>query len=162
MATLTALKFPTADGADRALEILIGLQKQELIRLEDAATVSWPAGAKKPKTRQAVNTTAAGALGGTFWGMLFGLIFFMPLLGAAVGALSGALSGYFMDIGINDDFIKEVRTQVTEGSSALFALSSNAVVDRVIPELKGLSPEVISTNLSADDEQKLRDAFAEA
>ena len=49
--------------------------------VEDAATVSWPSGAKKPKTRQLHSLTGAGALGGMFWGMLFGLMFFVPLLG---------------------------------------------------------------------------------
>ncbi len=45
--------------------------------MQDAATVSWEEGKKKPKTRQGNNTTAVGALGGTFWGLLFGLLFFV-------------------------------------------------------------------------------------
>ena len=82
MATLTAWAFNTVDGAEQASQRLQGLQSQELIKLQDAAVVSWEPGKKKPKTRQLSNMTAAGALGGTFWGMLFGLIFFVPLLGA--------------------------------------------------------------------------------
>ena len=52
MATLTVLKFPTADGADTMLGTLQALQKQQLITIQDAAIVTWPAGKKKPKTRQ--------------------------------------------------------------------------------------------------------------
>lgn len=160
MATMTALKFATPDGAEQALETLTGLQRQALIQIHDAAVVSWPAGKKKPRTRQAVPTTAAGALDGAFWGMLFGLIFFMPFLGAAIGAATGALAGTFTDVGIDDGFINQVREQVTEGSSALFLLSSDAVADRVIPALKALGPEVIASNLSHAQEEQLRAAFA--
>ena len=66
MATLTVFKFDTPDGAEKALGLMQSLQKQNLIQLQDAATVSWPQGAKKPKTKQAVNLGAAGALNGAF------------------------------------------------------------------------------------------------
>ena len=75
--------------------------------------------------------TATGALGGTFWGMLFGLIFFVPLLGAAIGAGIGALAGSMTDVGIDDSFINSVKQRVTPGTSALFVLSSDAVIDRI-------------------------------
>jgi uncharacterized membrane protein len=159
MATLTVLKFNSAEGADQALSRLIELQKQELIKLQDAAVVSWPAGKKRPTTRQAANLAAAGALNGAFWGLLFGLLFFIPLFGMAIGAGMGALTGAFSDFGINDAFIKDVREQVTEGTSALFTLSNDAVVDRVVPELKSLQPEVIASNLSAEQEAKLKELF---
>lgn len=87
MATLTVLKFHEADAADKGLELLKDLQKRALIKLHDAAIVTWPEGAKKPKTRQLLDLTAAGAWDGAFWGMLFGLIFFVPFFGAAVGGL---------------------------------------------------------------------------
>ena len=93
MATLTVWKFDTPDGADAAEATLERLAKQELIKIHDAATVSWAVGRKKPKTRQLNSLTGAGALGGAFWGLLFGLIFFVPLLGMAVGAAAGALGG---------------------------------------------------------------------
>ena len=87
MATLMVLKFDQPDEAEKALETLKPMQKQELIRMRDAAVVSWPAGRKGPITRQhGPSTVGAGALGGGFWGLLLGLIFFVPLLGAAVGA----------------------------------------------------------------------------
>ena len=161
MATLTATKFPTPQGADEALDKLQKLQAQELIEVLDAAVVSWEPGRKKPKTRELRSTTGAGALGGGFWGMLFGLIFFVPILGLAVGAAAGALMGSLSDAGISKDFIEDVRQRVTPGTSALFLLSSNAVLDRVRDEFRGSDAEIITTNLSTDQEQKLRDAFAE-
>lgn len=163
MATLSVWKFETPEGADRCEEALAALQAQELIQVHDAATVSWEVGKKKPKTRQVRDTTKAGALGGTFWGLLFGLLFFVPLLGAAVGAAAGALGGALTDVGIDDSFIESVRSKVLPGTSALFLLSSGAVPDRVVAALteQGIHPELIQTNLSAEDEAKLRAAFSE-
>jgi uncharacterized membrane protein len=161
MATLTAWKFSTPYGADAALEKLEGLQAQQLIQVQDAAVVSWEVGRKKPKTRELHSTKRTGALGGGFWGLLFGLIFFVPILGLAIGAATGALMGSLTDVGISDDFIKSVREKVTPGTSALFLLSSDAVIDRIRAEFQGTEAELITTNLSADQEQKLREAFAD-
>ena len=162
MATLSVLKFNDLDGADRVLLALQGLQEQQMINLEDAAVVSWPQGNKKPTTRQLHSTASAGALGGAFWGFLFGLIFFVPFLGAAIGAGMGALTGSMADVGIDDDFINQVREKVTEGTSALFALTSGATApDKVIDELKQYDFEIISTNLPEEQENKLREAFAQ-
>jgi uncharacterized membrane protein len=158
MATLSVLKFNDPNGADRVLLALQGLQEQQIINLEDAAVVSWPQGNKKPTTRQLHG--GSGALGGAFWGFLFGLIFFVPFLGAAIGAAIGA--GSMADVGIDDDFIKQVREKVTEGTSALFALTTGATApDKIIDELKQYDFEIISTNLPEEQENKLREAFAQ-
>jgi uncharacterized membrane protein len=133
-----------------------------MITLEDAAVVSWPQGNKKPKTRQLHSTAGVGAMGGAFWGFLFGLILFIPFLGAAIGAGMGALSGSLANVGIDDDFIRQVREKVTPGTSALFALTSGATApERVIDELKQYDFEIISTNLPEEQENKLREAFAQ-
>jgi uncharacterized membrane protein len=161
MATLSVLKFDSATGADQGLALIQDLQKQALIKLHDAAVVTWPAGARKPKTRQLVDLASAGAWDGAFWGMLFGLIFFVPFFGAAIGCLMGALAGHFADYGIDDNFIKQVRDKVTPGSSALFLLTSDAVADRVVEAAKKLPKfELVSTNLPKEQEQRLREAFA--
>jgi uncharacterized membrane protein len=65
------------------------------------------------------------------------------------------------DVGISDSFIKTVRTKVTPGTSALFLLTSEAVVDRVREQFPGHEAELISTNMSAEQEAKLREAFAQ-
>ena len=161
MANLIVLKFPTAEGAETMLSTLENLQKQQLIQVQDAAIVSWPAGAKKPKTRQLSNMTAAGALGGAFWGMLFGLLFFIPFFGLAVGAAVGAIAGHYAKYGIDEKFINQVREKVTEGTSALFLLTSGAVVDRVAEAVKGQPFEIIQTNLSKEQEDQLRKDFGE-
>lgn len=159
-ATLTVWKFDTADGAELAERTLEQLARENLVTVHDAATVSWKDGAKKPKTHQMASTKGAGALGGAFWGMLFGLIFFVPLLGAALGAATGALSGSLTDVGIDDGFINKVRDHITPGTSALFVMTSDAVVDKVEEAFKQHQPsELVFTNLSDEQESALRQVF---
>ena len=162
MATLTVWKFDDPDAADTAATLMGSLAKQGLVQVHDAATVSWRPEAKKPKTRQLHSLTASGAASGMLWGMLFGLIFFVPFLGAAVGAASGALAGSLADVGIDDDFIAAVREQVTPGTSALFLMTTSAVMDkvRVAFEEQGLQPELIQSNLSTEQEAELREMIA--
>jgi uncharacterized membrane protein len=161
MATISVLKFHTSDGAKQALTTVQSLAKQQLVTLQDAAIVTWPDNKKKPKTEQLQSMTGVGALGGAFWGMLFGLIFLVPFLGAAIGAGMGALMGSMSDVGIDDDFIKSVQTNVTKGTSALFLMTSDATMDKVVDEMKHYDFEIITTNLSHEQEDALRQAFAD-
>jgi uncharacterized membrane protein len=160
-ASLTVWKFDTPQGAEHASKTLHDLARENLIVIHDAAVVEWEEGKKKPKTRQMHNLAGAGALGGVFWGMLFGLIFLVPFFGAAIGAATGALSGWLSDVGIDDAFIAEVREKVTPGTSAIFVLSSNAVMDKVKDAFAGEKPELLFTNLSNEQERALQEAFGE-
>jgi len=159
--TITAFKFDTPDGAEQMLALVQDLAKGQLITLDDAAIVTWPQGKKKPKTHQLTNLTGAGALSGAFWGMLFGLIFLIPFWGMTMGAAMGALAGKFSDYGIDDSFIKSVGKKATEGTSALFLMTSGAVMDKVSDAVKekGWKFEIISTNLSKEQEAQLREDF---
>ena len=161
MTTLTVWKFPDAEGADRGEATLEQFQQEGLITIHDAAVVSWPPGAKKPKTRQLNDLAGTRALAGSFWGLLLGFIFFVPLLGAAVGAATGALAGSMRDVGIDDDFIDSVRSEVQPGTSALFVMTSDAVQDRVREAFSEEKPTLLHTNLSGEEEARLRDYFAE-
>jgi uncharacterized membrane protein len=159
MSELVALAFGTEDGAERMRDRLVGLQREHLIKLSDAAVVTRDMGGKV-KVKQATSLVGAGALGGGFWGMLIGLLFFAPWLGLAVGAVTGALAGKFSDIGVDDKFIKDVGTTIKPGNSALFLLIEDVTPDRVMDELKDFKgAKVIKTSLSKEQEQRLKDAF---
>jgi uncharacterized membrane protein len=138
---------------------LIKMQRDYLIDLEDAVVaVKDPSG--KIKLHQATNLTATGAARGGFWGTLVGLIFLNPLLGLAVGAGTGAIAGALSDIGINDQFMKDLAATMKPGSSALFVLVRKATPDRVLEELRGTGGTVLKTSLSHEDEAKLQDALS--
>ncbi len=159
--SLTVITTPTMDGADEILEEISLLQKMELIKVADAATVKRNLDGK-PKVKQAVNLVGQGALGGAFWGMLIGFLFLMPWLGAAIGAASGALSGKAADFGIDDAFIKTVGGRIKPGTSALFLLTSDVVLDKVADALKAYEFEIIHTNLPAEQEAELKALFADS
>jgi uncharacterized membrane protein len=161
MATLTVWRFASWHEADQAIGTLEALDKQGLIKLIDAAAVSWEPDAKKPKTRQLHHLVRPRVRGGVFWGMLFGLIFAAPVAGAAIGGAAGGLSGALRDVGIDDEFIESARDQITPGTSALFLMSSDAMTDQVKTtlDLTGIRPHLIESNLSAEQEAALREMF---
>lgn len=161
MAHLTVWKFNKPDGASQALRTLKELQDEGLIGIQDGAIVEWPEGKRKPKTRQLDDVRGEWALHGGFWGFFFGLVFFMPVLGLAIGAGGGALAGTLRDVGIDDDFIKQIRTAVTPGTSALFLLSSGAVEQPIRQRFIGTHAELLYTDVGPEQEAKLREAFEE-
>jgi uncharacterized membrane protein len=160
MSQLVAIVFDNEITAFEMRAALVKMQKDYLIELEDAVVVTKDL---KGKTRldQAVNLTAAGAVGGGFWGMLIGLIFLNPLLGAAIGAGAGALSGRLNDIGLNDKMMKDIGQSFKPGSSALFVLVRSATADKVLAGLKDFTGrgKVFQTSLSKDDEVALREVL---
>ena len=131
-----------------------------MIKIQDEAIVTWSAGKKTPKTNALVNPAGVGALQSAFWGMVLGLIFFVPFFGLAVRAAMGALSDTMPDYGIRDDSIKQTREQVTAGTSALFQMTTDAVQDKVVEELKGHEFELIASKLTTEQEHQLRVPFA--
>jgi uncharacterized membrane protein len=158
MSNLFVITFQDTNGADRMLTAMADWQKQNLIKVDDAAVlIRKPDG--KPKIRQAKNLVGAGALGGAFWGMLIGLLFLAPWLGLAIGAGMGALGGKMAGTGIDKKFIDDVSNSIQPGNSALFAYTSHGVPDKILPQLKQFNGKLIQTSLSNEDEMKVREAF---
>jgi uncharacterized membrane protein len=158
MSTLVVIGYNDEFKAEEMRLKLRKLQKDYLIDLEDAV-VAVKDTAGKVTLHQAINLTAAGAIGGGFWGSLIGLIFLNPLVGAAIGAAAGAASGALTDLGIDDNFMKELAATLKNGSSALFVLVRKATPDKVLAELQGSGGTVLKSSLSHDDETKLQAAL---
>jgi uncharacterized membrane protein len=154
MTELVVLGFPNKERAEQVMNLGAGLQRQELLDLEDAALV-WRTPDGKLKIQQSMNPTATGALTGALWGMLLGLLFLVPFFGAAVGAAAGAASGKLADIGINDRFIKEIAETIEPGTAAIFALVRRSTPDRVRAALAPYEPTVLRTSLTKDREEEL-------
>ena len=157
MSNLIVIGFNNEADAFEMRAALAKLQAQYLIEMEDAVVVTRdPKG--KVQLHQAVSLTAAGAVSGGFWGMLIGMLFLNPLAGLAIGAGSGALSGKLSDIGINDQFMKELGATLTEGTSALFVLVRKSTPDKVLEALKPFAGKgrVLQTSLTKDKEEELR------
>lgn len=112
MSELIVIGYDNAFQAEEVRVKLLKLQRDYLIDLEDAVVaVKQPDG--KVKLNQVYQLTQTGAVAGGFWGALIGMLFLNPLLGAAVGAGAGAISGALTDVGINDQFMKELAATFT-------------------------------------------------
>jgi len=157
MSDLVAVLFDDEQTAFDARAALVRMQKEYLIKMDDVVVVTKDEKGKT-KLHQAVNLTAAGAAGGSFWGLLIGTIFLNPLLGMAVGAGAGAVSGALSDFGIDNKMMKELAESFTPGNSALFVLIKKVTGDKVLDGLKEFAGKgkVFQTSLSKDDEDALR------
>ena len=160
MANITVFKFSSADGAAEMLERVKKLQKMQLITLEDAAVaVKDQKGKVKVKQTLEKMATGSAASWGFFWGLLIGLLFLAPIFWGLFGAVMGALMGKTRDLGIDNQFIKEVGESLEPGNAALFILVIKATPDKVLDEMSKLGGTVYQTSLSAEDEETLKQAL---
>ena len=143
MSTLVVVGYKDMYKAEEVRIKLWKLQLDYLVDMEDAVVVVKDAKGKV-KLHQAYNLTTTGAMSGGMWGALIGLLFLNPVLGFAVGAGAGAVSGSLTDVGISDQFMKELAATMTLSSSSLFVLLRNetAAPDKVLEELKGTGGRV--------------------
>src|SRR5262249_60433438 len=92
MSDLVVIVYPTQDKAEQVRKRLFELQKEYIIKLGDAVIATKSADGQI-QLHQVVNTTASGAVSGSFWGLLIGVLFLNPLLGVALGAAGGGPAG---------------------------------------------------------------------
>ena len=163
MSNLVVFGFNNEADAFEMRGALARMQSEYLIEMEDAVVVTRDAKGKV-QLHQPINLTSLGAMRGTLWGSLIGLLFLNPLLGAVMGAGAGALSGALSDIGINDNFMKDLASTFKPGTSALFLLVRKSTPDKVIEGLKPFigKAKVLRTSLTKDKEEQLREAFETA
>src|SRR3954471_23090009 len=160
MSDLVVIAFPSEAKAEEVRQKLLAMQKEYLIELGDAVIAVKDAEGRI-KLNQMINTTAAGAVSGTFWGTLIGLIFLMPLAGAALGAASGTLGGYLSDVGIDDKWMKETADTIEPVTAALFVLVRKVTADKVLEGLKGDGGRVLKTSLDHTKEAALQAVLAD-
>jgi len=172
MATLVAIAYP--DDPDRAATAAVDLASlpfAENADLDDAVAVVVNRRGES-KLLQSTNLTTLGALDGAIIGLAsavvltFGFPFLAPVLAtgamlgaSAIGAVTGGVIGHFTDIGIDDDFVRDLSAKLPPNSSALFVLVEGDNADQVIAELASCGGELLSTDLPAEQTAKLRNAL---
>jgi uncharacterized membrane protein len=161
MSDLVVIEFPSEEKAEEVRQKLLDMQKEYLIELEDAVVaIKLPNG--RIKLNQLFHPAAAGAAYGSLWGLLVGMIFLMPAAGVVLGAASGALGGALSDVGIDDQFMKDVAATLQSGNAALFLLIRKMTADKVLADLKGAGGKVLRTSFDQSHENALREALAGA
>jgi len=161
MSTLVVIAYDDMTKAQQMRHELVELEREYLVDLEDAVVVTRDAKGKV-KLHQVVSLPALGAMQGGFWGTLIGCLFFSPIFGMTLGAATGAISGALTDVGINDDFMKELGEHLKPNTSALCVLIRQMTPDKVLEHLVGTGGKVLKSNLSKEEESKLQAALSAA
>lgn len=159
MVAFTVWKFDTPDGADHAQSLLRRAASDGLVDIIDHAVVLWPQGAKRPDIKHGHEDTWRGTGWGAFWGLLLGSLFFVPVLGIAAGAAVGAISATTQKMGITTEQLERIRTEVTEGTSALFLVTNNGDLDRLGERFRGVHLKLVDTNLTDAEKSALLETF---
>ena len=151
MSELIAFIYENETGA-KSLEVdLLEAQTSGDLSVNDAALVVRQEDGR-PVLSHAVNLVGRGTMGGIFWGFILALVFWTKWWGLSVG---GALG----DLGLEDDFVKDVGEGVGRGHSALLALVADGMVDAVLLEAGKSNPKIVRNSFSEEDEQVLQLVF---
>ena len=158
MSEMMVLGFENEMEADRFGLKLAELQKDMIVQLGDAAeVVRDPDG--KPHVKHGSHIVGAGAMGGAFWGMLFGLLFFVPFLGLAIGAGMGALFGKMGKTGIDQQVLSQMGDAVPPGKAGWFLIINQMTEDKFMSAVEGTNAKLVRSNLTAEQEEQLKQAF---
>lgn len=159
MTTFTVWKFDDPEGADRAVRLLRDAQADGLVKIDDHAIVSWPAGAKQPDSKHGHEETWHGVAWGSIFGLLIGTLFFLPVVGGLAGAALGGLAKATEDAGITKEQLEKIRGEVTEGTSALFIVTEQGDLDRLGDRMRGMHSTLLATNLTDAERSVLLETF---
>jgi uncharacterized membrane protein len=158
MTTFTVWKFETPEGAAHAASVLEDAERDGLVKIVDHAVMSWPPGADKPESHHKHDNPKRGAAWGALWGILTGALFAIPVAGAVAGVAIGALAKSTEGTGITKDDLARIRTEVVEGTSALFLVTEDANLDRLGDRFR-FDTTLITTNLTDAERDTLMETF---
>jgi uncharacterized membrane protein len=157
MSELLVIIFDTAEQAKEARLSLKGLEKEGMVKLDDAAVVSRGEDGKVTVKNELDSGVAMGALGGSLVGVLLASVFF-PVAGILIGAAVGGAIGHFFHKDVDQTFVKEVTQKIEPGKSALFLMINNGI-GMVITAMEPYKGEVLQTTLSTDEVDALKSAL---
>ena len=125
----TAWRFAGTEGADTAVVRLKQLDSQDLINVMDVAVLRWPEYASEPTTQEHVTEE-----------------------GGKMASMMRRLQHPVID----GSMIESVRTDLRPGTSAMVLLSSDAQIDAVVHAFEGQPMELIRTDMSVPEQDRLR------
>ena len=155
MSYLVVVTFDDAEQAGKVRETLRSAQRSDYLSLDDSAIVVKDEDGKIHVKNEMDRGVKIGAIGGGLLGLLIGGIIF-PVGGLLIGALGGALIGKSADLGIDQDFVKEVSEDLQPGTSAIFFVVRAADPEVAMAALRPYQGKVHHTSLPTDAEEELR------
>ena len=156
---MMVIAFEAEDTADEVLRSLKELDRESVVDLKSAAVIVRDA-EDKVRIRETRDFDAKqGAIGGAVAGGLLGLLKGRLIKGAILGAAGGAVAGKGIDLGIEDDYLKEVGDSLGSGTSALVAIVDFQRAESAMLELdKYEGGKILRHALSDEVYQQLSDA----
>jgi uncharacterized membrane protein len=130
----TAWRFTGTEGADEAVLRLKQLDAQELIDVQDVAVLRWPHYASQPTAQEHVTDEASRV---------------------------SSLVSKLRHASIDGSMIETVKGDMVPGTSVLMLLSSDAAVDTVARAFEGQAMELVRSDLSVQQQDRLRAAFGD-
>lgn len=148
MTAFSVWKFETPEGAAHVESLLEDAQRDQLVKIIDHAVVTWPMGANEPSVKQGHEDRWRGTAWGAFWGLFVGAIMTVPVVGLAAGAGLGVLAKATEKLGITEEQLRSIGSEITEGTSALFLVTEEADLDRLGERMRGVHMKLLQTNLT--------------
>jgi uncharacterized membrane protein len=159
MTTFTVWKYEDPEGAQHMATLLKSAQQDGVVTIVDHAVASWPVGASKPELHHSHDDSKRGAAWGALWGILVGALFAIPVLGGAAGVALGALAKSTEGTGITKKDLELIRTELTEGTSALFLVTEGADIDRLGERFRHPDHTLLTTNLTDAERKTMLETF---
>ena len=125
----TAWRFAGTEGADNAVIQLKKLAGQDLINVVDVAVLRWPEYAPEPTMREHVTQE-----------------------GGKVSTMVRKLQRATID----GSMLSTVKGDLRPGTSAMVLLSSDANIDAVMHAFEGQPMELLRTDMSVPDQDRIR------
>lgn len=160
MVRLTVWIFPSPYDAEAVVTRLQSLSASELIRLDDAALVTWPQGRQTPLLKTPAELPRCWMLDDAFWGLLAGVLFHRTVLGPTAAADEIDLGHGLASLGLSPDVLDAIRALVVEGTSALLLLIETEVMRRIRTAFAGMVYTLVEAPLTLGQEQSLRSVFS--
>ena len=156
---MIVIAFDNENEADKVLDTLKAMESMDVVDLKNGAVIVRSSSGDVKINETSDFDTKQGAIGGAAAGAVLGLLGGGFIRGALLGAAGGAAAGKFVDLGIEDDFLKEVGESLGPGTSAVVALVDFEQVDRAMEELdKFEGGRIMRHTLSDDVYAKLSEA----
>ncbi len=156
---MMVVAFDNEYEAQHVLDSLKAMEKLDVVDLKNGAVIVRSESGQVKINETSDFDTKQGAIGGAVAGAVLGLLGGGLIRGALLGAAGGAAAGKFVDLGLEDDFLKEVGENLGPGTSAVVALVGFEQVDQAMKELdKFAGGHIMRHTLSDEVYAKLSEA----
>ncbi|NCF67148.1 MAG: DUF1269 domain-containing protein [Chloroflexi bacterium] len=148
---MIVVSFADENMADEVLDTIKKMEDKAVVDLKSGAVVKRDASGKVTIKETSDFDAKQGAIGGAIAGSVLSLLGGSLIKGAILGAAGGAIAGKVIDLGLDDDFLKEIGENLESASSAVVALVDFDQVDQAMEELDQFSGGTILHHTLSDE-----------